>query len=193
MKLLVGLGNPEPEHAGQRHNFGFMALDQIHAVTAATPWQKKFHGMMAICSLNGQKLILFKPQNFMNLSGPPVLAMAQFYKINAADILVFHDELELPLGKIRIKQGGGHAGHNGLKSIDMALGPDYWRIRLGIGRPLHPDHAVHDYVLQNFAKEERLLAQKLCTIMAANLECLLNDNPAQFMNKVVLGMKPDID
>lgn len=153
MWLFVGLGNPGPKYAHTRHNIGFMAVDEIVRRHSFSAWDKKFQGEVSMGQLGDDKVLLLKPQTFMNLSGVSVQAAAAFYKIPPAQIVVFHDELDLAPGRSRAKKGGGAGGHNGLKSIDKALGQDYWRVRLGIGHPGNPD-MVSSYVLHDFAKDD---------------------------------------
>ncbi|MEM9715183.1 MAG: aminoacyl-tRNA hydrolase [Pseudomonadota bacterium] len=153
MKLFVGLGNPGSKYAGNRHNVGFMALGQIGADHGVLNWKSKFQGEIANVTLDGEKVLLLKPNTFMNLSGQSVGEAMRFHKINPKDVYVFHDELDLKPGKMRVKFGGGHAGHNGLRSIHQHIGADYHRIRIGIGHPGHKDK-VAGYVLQDFAKSE---------------------------------------
>ncbi|MBL8639679.1 MAG: aminoacyl-tRNA hydrolase [Alphaproteobacteria bacterium] len=155
MKLIVGLGNPGAEYALNRHNIGFMAVDVIMDHFNFPAFKAKFKGLMSEKSVNSEKIILFKPQTYMNESGRAVAEIAQFYKIPLADITVIHDELDIPAGQIKTKIGGGAAGHNGLKSIDAWLGDqNYHRIRLGIGHPGHRDR-VTGHVLGNFSKEDQ--------------------------------------
>jgi len=135
MKLFVGLGNPGAKYAQNRHNIGFMAMDRIAGDHGASPWRGKFQGQVCEVVLGGAKTLLLKPDTFMNKSGQSVAAAVQFYKIDVADIVVFHDELDLAPGKLRVKTGGGLAGHNGLKSINAHLGPEFQRVRIGIGHP----------------------------------------------------------
>jgi PTH1 family peptidyl-tRNA hydrolase len=151
MKLWAGLGNPGARYSGNRHNIGFMALDRIAADHGFAPWRKAFHGLVSEGRLGAEKVVLLKPETFMNLSGQSVQAAVTFYKLPLADVTVFHDELDLAPGKCRVKSGGGHAGHNGLRSIHQHLGEGYGRVRLGIGHPGHKD-AVAGYVLHDFAK-----------------------------------------
>jgi peptidyl-tRNA hydrolase, PTH1 family len=186
VKLLVGLGNPGADYAKHRHTVGFMALDAVHAVCAATGWQKKLHGLLAPATLGATKLLLCKPQTFMNNSGLAVSAVMQFYKIPPADVIVWHDELELPPGKIRVKQGGGAAGHNGIKSIDAAIGQEYWRVRIGIGRPPEGREAVHDYVLHNFHADAQSWLAPMLTALAAQLPLLLAGDAAGYMRTTSL-------
>lgn len=189
MKLLVGLGNPGAEYAATRHNIGFMALDAMHATLAAEGWQRQFHGSLATAARQSDKLLLLKPQTFMNRSGLAVGEACRFYKIAPADVLVFHDELELPPGRVRVKQGGGHAGHNGLKSLDAAIGADYWRIRLGIGRPPPERESVHDYVLQAFAKTDRDWLAALLAVLSREIDALLTGKESDYMNKITLAVR----
>ena len=154
MKLFVGLGNPGAKYAGNRHNIGFMALDRIAADHGFSPWRRGYQGLVVEGRLGSEKVVLLKPETFMNLSGQSVRAAVDFFKIDLADITVFHDELDLAPGKVRVKQGGGHAGHNGLRSIHAHLGEAYGRVRLGIGHPGHKD-AVAAYVLHDFAKADQ--------------------------------------
>jgi len=190
MKLLVGLGNPGAEYAATRHNIGFMALDRLHDVLNAGSFEKKFNGLCASANHDGERLLLLKPQTFMNLSGQSVQAAAAFHKIAPSEILVFHDELELGAGRLRVKQGGGSAGHNGLKSIDSHLGADYWRVRLGIGRPPANRESVHDYVLHPFAKDDSVWLTTLLDALASSIGLLLSGQQSQFMNKIMLAVQP---
>src|SRR5438105_2120795 len=153
--LLAGLGNPGEEYSDNRHNIGFMAVDEIAARHKFPPYRRKFDGLFAEGAIAGQKVIILKPQTYMNVSGRSVRQAMKFFKVDPARIVVFHDELDLPPGKARAKQGGGNAGHNGLKSIDAHLGTaDYWRVRLGIGHPGDRDK-VHSHVLKDFAKADK--------------------------------------
>lgn len=167
MRVLVGLGNPGREYAGNRHNVGFMAVDAFaasHGLSlsggglfsrrASGAWKDKFHGHLAEVTVGGEKCLLLKPKTYMNRSGRSVGELLNFYKIPPSDCLVVHDEIDLPFGELRAKQGGGHAGHNGLKDIDAAVGKDYWRLRVGVGHPGNKD-LVADYVLSDFSKEEK--------------------------------------
>mgnify|MGYP003843509063 CR=1 FL=1 len=160
MKLFVGLGNPGAKYAGNRHNIGFMALDRIAEDHGFGPWRRGYQGMVSEGRLGSEKLVLLKPETFMNLSGQSVRAAVDFFKVELADIVVFHDELDLAPGKCRVKKGGGHAGHNGLRSIHAHLGEAYGRVRLGIGHPGHKD-AVANYVLNDFAKADQIWLEDL--------------------------------
>lgn len=153
MKLFVGLGNHGEKYAKNRHNIGFMVLDALASKHQVIKWSDKFSSKVAEIMLEGEKVLLIKPQTYMNRSGRAVIAAMQFYKLSAEDITVFHDDLDLSLGDVRLKQGGGHAGHNGLRDIDANIGKDYHRVRMGIGHPGHKD-LVSDYVLHDFAKSE---------------------------------------
>ncbi len=153
MKLFVGLGNPGQEYARNRHNVGFMAADAIAAAHAFSAWRAKFQGSVAEGRLANQKVLALKPGTFMNLSGDSVRAALQFHKLEPGDLVVFHDELDLPEGRIRVKTGGGHAGHNGLRSIAAHIGPEFVRVRIGIGHP-GDKRLVHGHVLGDFAKSD---------------------------------------
>jgi PTH1 family peptidyl-tRNA hydrolase len=154
MKLFVGLGNPGQEHAFNRHNVGFMAADAIAAAHDFPAWRKRFSGLIAEGRLGGDRVLLLKPQTYMNRSGSSVGEAVRFYKLELGDVVIFHDELDLAPGKLRVKTGGGVAGHNGLKSITAHIGNDYVRVRIGIGHPEHREK-VAKYVLSDFAKAER--------------------------------------
>lgn len=153
MQLWVGLGNPGAKYAQNRHNIGFMALDRIAEDHGFAPWRGKFQGRLSEGNLGGEKVLLLKPETFMNLSGNSVGEAVRFYKLTPADVTVFHDEIDLAPAKVRLKTGGGHAGHNGLRSIHGAIGPEYHRVRLGVGHPGRKE-AVPGYVLHDFAKAD---------------------------------------
>jgi PTH1 family peptidyl-tRNA hydrolase len=189
MQLFVGLGNPGAKYTGNRHNIGFMAVDAIAADHGFGPWRSKFRGRVAEGSLGGEKVLLLKPETFMNLSGESVAEAARFYKIAPGEITVFHDELDLAPGKLRVKRGGGHAGHNGLRSIHAHLGPDYARVRLGIGHPGHKDR-VAGYVLQDFAKADAGWLDDLMRGIADGAPWLAQGKPDRFQNAVAQRMAP---
>lgn len=189
MFLVAGLGNPGAKYAHNRHNIGFLAADRLADTFRASPWSKKFQGEVCEARLRDERLLLLKPQTFMNLSGESVGTAARFYKIAPEDVVVFYDELDLPLGKLRVKRGGGHGGHNGIKSIDAHLGTQYWRVRIGIGRPEHKD-AVTNYVLGDFTKAEWEIQTKMLDVIGRYLLMLLANDEAGFMNKVALEMNP---
>jgi len=153
MRLVVGLGNPGLRYAKNRHNIGFLAVEAIARRHGFPAFRDRFKGELSEAPLAGEKRILLRPQTFMNDSGEPVLAAASFYKIPPSEIVVIHDEIDLQPGKLRVKKGGGAAGHNGLRSIDALLGQDYWRVRIGVGHP-GVKELVQPYVLQNFPAEE---------------------------------------
>jgi PTH1 family peptidyl-tRNA hydrolase len=187
MLLLVGLGNPGRGYAGNRHNIGFMALDEIARLHRASPWRARFHGEATEAVIGAEKALLLKPMTFMNLSGGPVQEAARFYKIEPADIVVFHDELDLGPAKLRVKTGGGNAGHNGLRSITGSVGNEYRRVRMGIGHP--GDKAlVHAYVLNDFGKEERPWVEDLCRACADLAPLLAARDDGHFQTKVALEM-----
>ncbi|NDE89532.1 MAG: aminoacyl-tRNA hydrolase [Alphaproteobacteria bacterium] len=191
MWLVVGLGNPGSKYQNNRHNIGFMAVDEIHRHFAFSVWKKKFQAELCEGTVTGveEKIILLKPQTYMNLSGDSVQAAAQFYKIPLSNIVVFHDELDVAPGKVKIKQGGGAGGHNGIKSIDEHMGPTYWRVRLGIGHPdpRAPDKSeiVSNYVLSDFAKAEHTWRNTLLEQTAKYLALLLKGRTSDYINMVV--------
>jgi len=187
MLLFVGLGNPGARHAGNRHNIGFMAVDAIARRHGFAPWRRRFQGVATEGNIDGKKLLLLLPGTFMNESGRAVAEAAGFYKIGLNDIVVLHDELELPPGKVRIKTGGGNAGHNGLRSVSEHMGNDYKRARLGIGHP-GAKELVHSYVLSDFAKAERLWVETLCDAIADNAGILARGEDSSFQNKIHLTM-----
>lgn len=188
MRLLVGLGNPGPQYAHTRHNIGFMAVDRIADAHNFPPYRSKFNALLTEGTLGGTKCLILKPQTFMNLSGQSVTEAAKFFKISVNDIIVFHDELDLAPGKLKIKTGGGHAGHNGLRSIQSHLGPDFTRVRLGIGHPGHKD-AVSPYVLGNFAKSDDWLDDLLRGIAKAAPDLAAKDFP-RFQNTISQSQIP---
>jgi len=189
VKLVVGLGNPGPRYERTRHNIGFMAVDEISRRHGFRPPREKFNGLICEGEIDGERVIALKPMTFMNNSGESVAPAARFYKIEPADVIVIHDELDLADGKLRVKRGGGSAGHNGLRSIDAHLGADYWRMRLGIGHPGRKD-LVLTYVLQNFLPEETIWLDKLVPALAEALPLLLTGQDSAFMSKVALLIDP---
>lgn len=189
MKLFVGLGNPGPKYAGNRHNIGFMALDRIAEDQGFGPWKSKFQAQITEGRLGTDKVILLKPQTFMNLSGQSVGEAMRFYKLTPADVIVFHDELDLVPGKARAKTGGGHAGHNGLRSIHQHIGADYDRIRLGIGHP-GDKNRVSGYVLSDFAKAEQNWLDDLLRGICDGAAQLADGDAGKFMNAVALRVNP---
>ncbi|WP_291296638.1 aminoacyl-tRNA hydrolase [Elioraea sp.] len=184
MKLWVGLGNPGAEHARQRHNIGFMALDAIAARHRFSPWRQRFRGQFAEGTIAGQRVLALKPETYMNESGTAVQPAAFFYKLKPEALSVFHDELDLAPGKVRVKKGGGAAGHNGLRSIDRQLGAqEYWRIRLGIGHPGQKER-VHGHVLGDFAKVDRDWLDTLLDAVADAAPMLAEGRTEEFMTRV---------
>ncbi|GGY97665.1 aminoacyl-tRNA hydrolase [Novosphingobium colocasiae] len=185
MQLWVGLGNPGPQYAMQRHNVGFMALDAIAEIHRFGPVQKKFQGWLQEGRIGRDKVLLLKPATFMNESGRSVAEAMRFYKLEPAALTVFHDELDLAPFRVKVKQGGGHAGHNGLRSIAQHLGPDFRRVRLGIGHPGHKDR-VTGYVLGNYAKAEIDPLADMLGAIAAEADRLADGDDTRFMNDVAL-------
>ena len=187
MLLLVGLGNPGARYVGTRHNVGFMAVQAIAKRHGIGPWRRRFQGVACEGTLGGARVLLLLPGTYMNESGRAVAEAAHFYKLPLADITVFHDEIELPPGKVRVKVGGGIAGHNGLRSISEHIGNDYRRVRIGVGHPGHKDLVEH-YVLSDFAKSEQRWVEALADILADNVDFLVRGEDASFQNKVHLAM-----
>lgn len=186
MIIIAGLGNPGAKYGDNRHNIGFMAVDAIHRRHAFSPWAKKFRAEIAEGEIAGEKVLLMKPQTFMNLSGESVGEAMRFYKLGPGDIVAVHDELDLLPGKVRIKTGGGHGGHNGLKSLDAHCGKDYRRLRLGIGHPGDKDR-VHGHVLGDFAKIDRVWLEPLIDAIADNADMLVRGEDGKLMNKLALA------
>jgi PTH1 family peptidyl-tRNA hydrolase len=189
MKLWVGLGNPGAEYASHRHNIGFMAVERIAARHGFGPWRKKFRGEASDGMLAGEKILLLKPLTFMNGSGESVQAACAFHKLSPDAVTLFHDELDLVPGKVRVKQGGGAAGHNGLRSTDRHVGNETWRVRLGIGHPGNKA-LVHSHVLGNFAKTDRAWLELLLDAVADAAPLLAEGKPEEFMTKVALLTQP---
>lgn len=187
MLIFAGLGNPGGRYARNRHNIGFMALDQIARVHRASPWRARFQGEACEATIGGEKLILLKPMTFMNESGRSIGEAARFFKVAPADVVVFHDELDLAPAKLRVKLGGGNAGHNGLRSTTAAIGNEYRRVRMGIGHPGLKE-LVHAYVLNDFGKAEQDWVEDLCTACADNAALLAAHDDAGFQNRVHLFM-----
>jgi PTH1 family peptidyl-tRNA hydrolase len=188
MRLFVGLGNPGSRYARNRHNVGFMVVDAIARAQGAAPWRRRFQGEAAEALVGGERLLLLKPQTYMNESGRSVAEAQRFFKLELADVVVFHDELDLAPAKVRVKLGGGNAGHNGLRSITAQCGNDYRRVRIGIGHPGDKD-LVHPYVLSDFARSEQAWVEDLCRACAEAAPLLANGEDASFQNKVHLAME----
>ena len=192
MQLWVGLGNPEPGMARQRHNIGFMAIDVIAQRHGFSPWRQRFKGVVAEGNVAGEKILALKPLTYMNGSGESVQAAAAFYKLEPEAITAFHDELDLVPGKLRVKRGGGAAGHNGLRSMDRMLGtPEYWRVRLGIGHPGIKER-VMGHVLGDFAKVDKDWLVPLLDAVAEAAPLLAEGRPEEFMTKVALLTQEEI-
>ncbi len=188
MRLLVGLGNPGEKYARNRHNIGFMVVDAIARRHGIGPWRRRFQGVAAEGPLGGERAVLLLPGTYMNESGLAVAEVAHFYKIGVGDIVVFHDEIDLPPAKVRVKIGGGVAGHNGLRSISAHVGNDYHRVRIGVGHP-GVKELVMPHVLGDFAKAERPWVDALCDIVADNAALIANGEDAAFQNKIHLTMQ----
>lgn len=189
MKLIVGLGNPGAKYAGNRHNIGFMAVDRIAADHGFGPWKARFQGEMAEGRLGQERVALLKPATFMNLSGQSVGEAMRYLKLTPDDVIVLHDELDLAPGKCRVKRGGGHAGHNGLRSIHQHIGADYERVRLGIGHPGHKDR-VAPYVLSDFAKADQDWLDDLLRGISDGAESLAAGDGGRFQNAVAARVVP---
>ncbi len=189
MFLLVGLGNPGPRYALNRHNVGFLAVDAVHRRHGFGPWRQKFSAEIAEGTLGGERTILVKPLTYMNESGRSVGEIARFHKLAPADVVVIHDELDLPPGKVRLKVGGGHGGHNGLRSLTAHIGDAYRRLRIGIGHP--GDKAmVHTYVLHDFAKADAAWLDPLLDAIAAEAPLLAEGKDPTFANRLHLALSP---
>ena len=187
MLLFVGLGNPGPQYVGNRHNIGFMAVQAIARRHDISPWRRKFQGLAVEGNIAGEKLVLLLPGTYMNESGRAVQEAARFYKLETGQIVVFHDEVELSPCKVRVKTGGGNAGHNGLRSISEHIGNDYRRVRMGVGHP-GDKSLMERYVLQDFAKSEWAWVEALCEVIADNAGLLVEGKDASFQNRVHLAM-----
>ncbi|MBR0810525.1 aminoacyl-tRNA hydrolase [Bradyrhizobium diazoefficiens] len=197
MRLFVGLGNPGSEHAFNRHNIGFIVVDAIARHHSFSPWRRRFQGEFAEGMIGRHRVTLLKPQTYMNDSGLSVYELFRNTELSEDQVVVFHDELELALGSVRIKVGGGIAGHNGLRSISSHVGNEYRRVRLGIGHPrdtLGKDHPqlkdyVYRYVLSDFAKFEWPVVEELCDVIARHVDLLLSNHDASFLNKIQIGLE----
>jgi len=187
MLIIAGLGNPGGKYAGNRHNIGFMAVDAIHRRHSFSPWSKKFRAEIAEGEIGGEKVLLIKPQTFMNLSGESVGEAMRFYKLQPADLVAIYDELDLAPGKARLKTGGGHGGHNGIRSLDAHCGREYRRLRLGIGHP-GVKEMVQNHVLGDFAKADKVWLEPLLDTLADNADMLVRNEDSQLMNKIALAL-----
>jgi len=188
MLLFVGLGNPGPKHAGNRHNIGFMAVQAIARRHDLSPWRRRFQGVAVEGNIANERVLLLLPGTYMNESGRAVAEAANFYKLELASIIVFHDEVDLTPAKVRVKVGGSDAGHNGLRSITAHLGNDYKRVRIGIGKP-DVKELVPIHVLGDFAKSEWAWVEALCDVIADNAPLLVENKDSTFQNKVHLAME----
>ena len=189
MKLFVGLGNPGAKYAQNRHNVGYMAVDRIASDHGFGPWRAKFQGSLSEGRLGSDKIILLKPETFMNLSGQSVGEAVRFFKLGPEDIVVFQDEIDLAPGKLRVKAGGGHAGHNGLRSLHQHIGPDYVRVRIGVGHPGHKD-AVSFYVLKDFSKADQKWLDDLLCGVSEGAPHLADGDAGRFQNAVAVRTSP---
>lgn len=189
MKIFTGLGNPGAKYARNRHNIGFMAVDRIAEDHGFSGWRKKFQGQVNEGRLGGEKVVLLKPETFMNKSGHSVAEALRFYKLESTDLTVFHDEIDLAPAKVRCKAGGGHAGHNGLRSIHAQIGPHYDRVRLGVGHPGNKE-AVPGYVLHDFAKADQVWLENVIAGVSDGANFLANGDTGRFLNAVSLKVAP---
>jgi PTH1 family peptidyl-tRNA hydrolase len=190
MKLFVGLGNPGASYARHRHNVGFMALERIAERYGAGPWKKRFHGLTSEAQIGGRKVVLLKPQTFMNDSGRSVGEALRYLKLDEGDLYVFHDELDLAPGKLKLKTGGGNAGHNGLRSITAHIGNEYARVRIGIGHPGSKE-LVYGYVLHDFAKADQAWLSPLLDAIAGAAPRLASGDDARFLTDVARTLQGD--
>ena len=177
MKVLVGLGNPGEKYKYNRHNVGFSVVDKIAANYSTTTWVKKFHGKFCQCWSEGKKFLLLKPETFMNNSGQAVAAIITFYKLSISDLIVLHDDLDLKVGQVKVKHKGGHAGHNGIRSIHHYIGDNYTRIRIGVGHPGKKEE-VSSYVLSDFTKSDNILIEAFIKDCVSSVDELISDNYA---------------
>lgn len=189
MRLFVGLGNPGAKYARNRHNIGFMAVDRVQSDHGFAPWRSKFQGQVSEGRFGSARIVLLKPETFMNLSGQSVGEAMRFYKLEPEDVCVFHDELDLAPGKLRVKQGGGHAGHNGLRSLHAHIGEAYQRVRIGIGHPGRKE-LVSGYVLRDFAKADADWVDDLLRGISDGAASLAEGDSGRFMNAVALRTAP---
>ena len=189
MRLFVGLGNPGSDYTNNRHNIGFMAVDEIVRRHSFAPFRSKFQGQICEGTIAEQKVLILKPTTYMNESGKAVQAAMAFYKLPMDDIIVFHDEMDLAAGKIRLKTGGGHAGHNGIRSIQSHIGAGFQRVRLGVGHPGDKEKVIN-HVLKDFSKADQQWLDKMIKAIGVNISLLINDEESSFMSKVSLALNP---
>ncbi|MPZ08672.1 MAG: aminoacyl-tRNA hydrolase [Kiloniellaceae bacterium] len=189
MLLLAGLGNPGPSYANNRHNIGFMAVDEIVRRHSFSPWRSRFQADCAEGFLAGEKVLVVKPQTYMNDSGRAVGEALRFYKLAPEEVFVLYDEIDLAPSKVRVKQGGGTGGHNGIRSLEAHIGKDFWRVRLGVGHPGHKD-LVHGHVLSDFAKTDKVWLDKLLDAVASEIPLLIAGEAPRFMSRVAEIVNP---
>ncbi len=189
MRIVAGLGNPGDRYASHRHNVGFMLVDQLAADYGFSSWKAKHGGLLAEGRIDAEKIILFKPQSYMNKSGLPVETLLQFYRLSADDLIVVHDEIDLSAGKIRVKHDGGHGGHNGLRDIDRHIGPAYWRLRIGVGRSRFKAE-VDQHVLSDFDKDDRIWLTPLLSALSDLWPCWQTKGHEAFMTSVARKAPP---
>ncbi len=183
MLLLAGLGNPGPRYADNRHNIGFMAVDEIVRRHSFSPWRNRFQADCAEGRLGGEKVLVLKPQTYVNESGRSVGEALRFFKLAPEDVIVLYDEIDLAPGKVRVKQGGGAGGHNGIRSIEAHIGNNFWRVRLGVGHPGQKE-LVHGHVLGDFAKADKVWLEKLLDAVAGEIPALVEGDAPRFMSRV---------
>ncbi|QLC52553.1 aminoacyl-tRNA hydrolase [Bartonella alsatica] len=188
MWLIAGLGNPGSKYQNNRHNIGFMAIDAIYQSLSFSPWSKKFQAEISNGLINDEKTFLIKPQTFMNFSGQAIGEVLRFYKLDVKNLIIIYDELDLPPGKVRVKIGGGNNGHNGIKSIDAHCGIEYYRVRLGIGRP-NSKEFVHQHVLGDFTKSDQEWLPLVLKALAKNIALLLKGDKCSFINEISQEIK----
>ena len=188
MLLLAGLGNPGPRYAGNRHNIGFLAAEAIHDRHRFAPWRRRFHSETAEGQIAGERVLLLKPMTFMNESGRAVAEAQNFFKIAIGDVIVLHDEIDLTSAKVRVKTGGGNAGHNGLRSISAYCGNEYMRVRIGVGRP-ETKEQVSGHVLDNFSKDDGPWVEAVIDAIAESADLLVSGRPEEFQNRVHLAVR----
>jgi len=189
MLLLAGLGNPGPRYADNRHNIGFMAVDEIVRRHSFSPWRNRFQADCAEGRLGGEKVLAMKPQTYMNESGRAVGEALRFFKLAPEEVIVLYDEIDLAPGKIRVKQGGGTGGHNGIRSLEAHIGKEFWRVRLGVGHPGHKE-LVHGHVLNDFAKADKVWLEKLLDAVATEIPALVENDAPRFMSRVAEIINP---
>lgn len=189
MLLLAGLGNPGPRYADNRHNIGFMAVDEIVRRHSFSPWRNRFQADCAEGRLGGEKVLAMKPQTYMNESGRAVGEALRFFKLAPEEVIVIYDEIDLAPGKIRVKQGGGTGGHNGIRSLEAHIGKEFWRVRLGVGHPGQKE-LVHGHVLNDFAKADKVWLEKLLDAVATEIPALVENDAPRFMSRVAEIINP---